>query len=244
MYESDRVLIVDAGNSRVKYTVYSQDDALYHGADLAAALATGLCMQAVYFASVRSEHDSQQLIQQIKEHVSVCPWYILTSQATACGIQNAYDEPHRLGVDRWLTVIAAYHYTAKATVIVDAGTAIKVDLVDANGVHLGGYITPGLSLMESALLQNTAKVRYQPSEVVEGDNLPNSTARAVAEGCREMALGFLDRVHQSYKNYTWLATGGDAEALLQALGIDAELRPYLVAEGAKILGDEMVRELQ
>jgi len=96
-------------------------------------------------------------------------------------------------------------------------------------------------MMEAALISNTARIRYKENEVGVGVGLPDSTARAVTEGCYEMVLGFLERIHLQYQEYKWVATGGDAQSLLDRLGIPVERQPDLVAIGAKLVGDKYMR---
>jgi type III pantothenate kinase len=236
-----KVLIVDVGNTSIKYTAFDADNILWQVRDEDIAKQTGFVPDAVYFASVRSSEDGEALQQQLKASYPNAHWVELSSVAEACGVRNAYQEPHRLGVDRWLTVIASYHLFGGDVVVVDAGTAIKVDMVNKAGQHLGGYITPGLAMMEASLLSKTARIRYTPEEKVMTDGLPNSTARAVAQGCHEMALGFLERIYKDYQHFTWVVTGGDAKSLFDALGIDASQEQHLVAKGAKFVGDDCLR---
>src|SRR3546814_17254315 len=68
------------------------------------------------------------------------------------GLRNAYREPERLGVDRWLAMIAAWHTHRGAACIANAGTALTVDVIDAQGQHLGGIIAAGRAEQQSAIL--------------------------------------------------------------------------------------------
>lgn len=235
------ILVVDVGNTSVKYTAFQGEGVIWQVRDDELLSKLPFSPKAIYFASVRSKQESEALQESLKHRFPQAQWAVLQSEAVACGVYNAYPEPHRLGIDRWLTVVAAYHHFATDVVIVDAGTAIKVDLVSSKAQHLGGYITPGLAMMEASLLANTAKIRYDNSEKVTGKGLPNSTARAVGEGCYEMALGFLQRIHTQYAHFTWVVTGGDGKALLDRLGIAAHYEPNLIALGARLVGNEMVR---
>lgn len=241
MFVVPKVLVVDAGNTSIKFTAFEGDTVMWCQRGDHCPTESGFVPDAIYFASVRSKEQSALIHADIQAEYPSCKWVTLISQATACGVHNAYLEPERLGVDRWLGAIAAHHMEKVGVVVVDAGTAIKVDVVDEAGVHLGGYITPGLAMMKESLLSNTARIRYDSDEIVGGYGLPNSTARAVTEGCYEMALGFLERVHLRYKEYKWVATGGDAESLLERLGVSVERQPNLVAIGAKLVGDEQLR---
>ncbi|WP_235075909.1 type III pantothenate kinase [Marinomonas profundimaris] len=237
----DRVLVVDAGNTSVKFTAFEDESIVWVQRDECRLESAHFSPDRIYFASVRSKEQSALLHADIQAEYPNAHWSTLTSQAQACGVRNAYIEPARLGIDRWLGAVAAHHTAKGDVVVVDAGTAIKIDIVNRAGIHLGGYITPGLAMMEEALLSNTAKIRYGAHEVVAGSGLPDSTARAVTEGCHEMALGFLERIHRRYSDFKWVVTGGDAQRLLGLLGISLECQPNLVALGAKMVGDEQVR---
>lgn len=235
------VLVIDAGNTSVKFTAFEGDELLWVVMDEKEVLTSRFVPDAVYFASVRAKGESIVEVEKVKKAFPHCVWFELSSESQSCGVTNAYFEPERLGVDRWLGVIAAYHIYKSDVVVVDAGTAIKVDLVNKEGRHLGGYIVPGLSMMEKALLSNTARIRYSASEVVSSQGLPNSTARAVTEGCHEMVLGFLERIYSGNSNSQWVVTGGDACILRSSLGIPLDNQPSLVALGAKLVGDGLMR---
>lgn len=236
-----KVLVVDAGNTSIKFTAFEGEDVLWVRRDEGLPALEEFAPSVIYFASVRSQEQSALLHADLAAHFPASHWCHVQSEAAACGVTNAYFEPSRLGVDRWLGVVAAHHVLKANVVVVDAGTAIKVDVVNKDGVHLGGYITPGLAMMEQALLANTAKIRYDVEEVVAGKGLPDSTARAVSEGCHEMALGFLQRLYHRYADFTWVVTGGDAHALLSSLGVPLVHEPHLVAYGAKLVGNERIR---
>lgn len=236
-----KVLVVDAGNTSVKFTAFEGNEVLWVQRDDCLPALDEFVPSVIYFASVRSQEQSALLHADLAAHFPASRWCHVQSEKTACGVKNAYHEPSRLGVDRWLGVVAAHHVIKGKVVIVDAGTAIKVDVVNQIGEHLGGYIAPGLALMETTLLANTAKIRYDAGEVISGQGLPDSTARAVTEGCYEMALGFLERLYHRYTDYTWVVTGGDARALLASLGVPLVYEPHLVAYGATLVGSEKLR---
>lgn len=83
------------------------------------------------------------------------------------GVIIAYEDPQSLGVDRWLALLAAYNDAPNETwLIIDAGTAVTIDLMD-KGNHMGGLIVPGLELLHSSFYNKTSIP--QPSYVK--DNL-------------------------------------------------------------------------
>ena len=89
----------------------------------------------------------------------------LTASAAACGVTNRYARPTQLGADRWASLIAAWRRSTAtdlfppACVVVNAGTAVTIDALDANGVFHGGLILPGMRLMLEALAEKTAGLK-------------------------------------------------------------------------------------
>ncbi|WP_156486287.1 type III pantothenate kinase [Marinomonas sp. TW1] len=241
MLDESNLLVVDAGNTCIKFTAFTGDQVLWVERGESAPLDKAFAPQQIYFASVRSKEQSALLHADIQAAYPNAQWLTITSVSHVCGVSNAYHEPERLGVDRWLAVVGAFYLGLGDVMVLDAGTAIKVDFINGKGVHLGGYITPGLTMMESALLANTARIRYEADEVTVAQGLPDSTARAVTEGVHEMALAFVERMNRQHPSFKWVATGGDSRALLDSLQIEMEYQPNLVALGAKRVGDELIK---
>ncbi|MDB4837111.1 type III pantothenate kinase [Marinomonas sp.] len=241
MFAAINVLVVDAGNTSVKYTAFENGGITGSEREMNAFKEARFAPEVIYFASVRSLEDDEGLCADLVAMYPDISLIKLKTEAVACGVVNAYFEPERLGVDRWLSIIAAHHEIKGDVVVVDVGTAIKIDVVSTEGRHLGGYIAPGFSLMEQSLLSSTAKVRYLTCEVEGGGGLPNSTARAVTEGCYEMIFGFVERIYRKYSHFNWVVTGGDSMLLLDALDIPMKHHSSLVACGAVLVGDELLR---
>ena len=168
------------------------------------------------------------------------------SEARACGVTNSYAEPHRLGVDRWVAMIGAHATSTNACLIVDAGTAITIDALDAGGHHLGGQIVPGLRLMAEALGKRTSDLPSLGNRLSEagreGDGIfANTTSAAISEGVIAAAVGAIERalrvLRQNDCKPTLLLTGGDAKLIGSSLDEEAQIRPSLVLEGlARIVG--------
>jgi type III pantothenate kinase len=152
------------------------------------------------------------------------------SGASAFGICNAYQDPEKLGVDRWLAMIAAYHSHRKALCIVDCGTAITVDVVDSSGKHLGGLINPGLRLMKEALAIGTENLNLGASNCPFG--LATNTDAAIHNGTLSAACGLIEIVLKNQPNsLPLLLTGGDAEVVAAHLSVPAVIDPDLVLRG-------------
>lgn len=108
--------------------------------------------------------------------------------AEAHGVRNGYESPASLGVDRWLGLVAAYK-KAGAAVVVDVGSALTVDLVDASGFHRGGYIVPGPRLMQDSLLRDTDRVRFAAMDVLGRPDFGLDTSTCVMGGIAAAQVG-------------------------------------------------------
>jgi type III pantothenate kinase len=166
-------------------------------------------------ATVRGEGFKTVFSSVMTEKWHLQPEYAMVTEACA-GVRNGYQDVTRLGVDRWLALVAAYAQTSAACCIVDCGTTITVDLVAADGRHLGGYIVPGLYLMRDALAARSRALSTAPSDW-EAATPGTSTVAAVHNGILAMALGFLRDIHhqdaRAGRQVEWFLTGGDAPYL-------------------------------
>jgi type III pantothenate kinase len=144
-------------------------------------------------------------------------------------LRLAYAEPQRLGVDRWLALLAA---TGGATLAVSCGSALTLDLVDAAGQHHGGLIAPSPERMREALLAHVPHLRGDGRVV----DFAASTADAVASGAVLSAVALIERQWRQASALLgtaprlWLAGGGRG-ALLPHLALPFEEREQLVFEG-------------
>ena len=162
----------------------------------------------------------------------------VASARNAAGLTTRYQEPWRLGVDRFMGVIAGYHFArARGACVVDLGTAMTVDLVDALGVHLGGAIIPGPDLMVSSVLKNTAGIAKRASGAISNRSLfAQDTRAAIHQGARYAAAAIIDRAvteaqRSLQRTPLVLLTGGGAvqiEPLLQCSYVSV---PDLVLRG-------------
>lgn len=161
------------------------------------------------------------------------------SSEAAFGVINAYVQPEKLGVDRWLGMIAAHRFYPGANCVVDCGTAITVDVVRGDGKHLGGLICPGLKLMKKALAANTAALAFD-GQTSRAD-LATETSAAIANGVLLAAVGMIQQVMARFVPDSRLVlTGGDAEAVAAALKMSSVIDRALVLKGLSLfcLGEQ------
>ena len=152
---------------------------------------------------------------------------------TAFGVWNAYQQPEKLGIDRWLALLAAHHFYPGASCIVDCGTAITIDGLTAEGQHLGGLICPGLMTMKKSLSADTAALPY--SEPRQSRGLALSTADAIDSGVLMAAVGLIGEALRQFSTpCRLLLCGGDAEFIAEALSQSCFIDPDLVLKGLSL----------
>jgi len=240
-------LLVDIGNSRLKWTIakggkLEAGQSLVHTdgdlpAQLDAAWGSLGAPRRVLACSVADEQTDQQLAQWVQAHWQV-PMSFVVSGRRACGVVNAYQQPNRLGADRWAALVAARVSGKGPACIIDCGTAVTVDLLADDGNHLGGLIVPGLQLAQSSLSAGTGRIGIGSEPKADGriSVFARSTRDAVTGGSLYQLVAFVDRVcsdlRQQYgDDLRCLITGGDAPTILPLLGQMPEHRPQLVFEG-------------
>jgi type III pantothenate kinase len=187
-------------------------------------------VEEIWVSCVGKDTLLMRLLDWAQEHKLPVQRAVVTAEAE--GVVCAYKEPYRLGVDRWLAVLAAYHRYG-ASCIIDIGSAMTVDVVDAQGQHLGGYIVPGYQLLLNALAKDTDKVRWMDREV--GDDLSPAcdTANAVAAGAKLMLAGFVEQAvaRLPIAPVQVVFTGGGCDLLRKVCQLHGEWQEDLVFEG-------------
>lgn len=250
------ILLLDVGNSRIKWGFFNRGQFQAGGASLRneAGLAEMLAaVQAeqdaparVLVSNVAGVKFSDQLAQYIVENLQ-CEIELVTTQAGAFAVINGYAEPQQLGVDRWLALIAARNIDRAATCVVDCGTAVTVDLLNSHGEHLGGMIVPGLALMETALFNN-AEGLNQVSARKKMDAprfLARNTADGIMSGAHYTLMALIERVVADAKGLVGedvklIVTGGDGAVLRQYLQCKHQSEPDLVLKGLAMVVEEKV----
>jgi type III pantothenate kinase len=158
------------------------------------------------------------------------------SQTQGFGVTNAYTQPEKLGVDRWLALIAARQSYTVPVCIIDCGTAITIDLLDANGQHLGGFISAGLTLMKQSLAQGTNAL---PLAMNAYSLAPaHHTEAAIYNGTLLAAVGLIEQVlARQTTPFSVLLTGGDAPFIALHLNGESMLDMDLVLRGLAIVAE-------
>ncbi|MCJ8170926.1 type III pantothenate kinase [Atopomonas sediminilitoris] len=234
------ILELDCGNSLIKWRLLRAGGRVAGGAsygadELLLALRDFEAPRAVRLVSVRSADETDALLAELQV-LGQLPVQQAIAARSLAGVRNGYADYAQLGLDRWLTAVAAYAESKAPCLVVDLGTAITVDYVCGGGEHLGGFIAPGLQLMRSQLKLHTRRIRYDSVDTPMLEHAPaDNTRDAVERGCLQMLQGFvLGLVAEAGRylgdEYVVYLTGGDAD-LAACFLPQARLRPDLVFDG-------------
>jgi type III pantothenate kinase len=244
------MILLDCGNSSAK-AQYRADGRLlasfairYHG-DWCARLADWLedlpaerCLLASVLDASRQQTLDACLAARFGEAVTRC-----VAERERCGVINAYEEPGRLGVDRWLALLGAASLAAGDYLIIDAGSAITLDLLRADGRHLGGAILPGLNTSAARFRQIFSHIDFDDPRIGEHAEPGSSTEAAIQidypvdtmQRLRDLVTDWLPRLEPGADI---LLAGGDAARVQRDLGRPARIVPELVFLGLSRLADE------
>ncbi|PWB29100.1 pantothenate kinase [Pseudomonas sp. SDI] len=243
------ILELDCGNSFIKWRVIrgaggaivsggvvDSDQALIAAVKMLHVEALSRCR----LVSVRTEDETAQLAAALVEAFALTVTRASAAKSLA-GVSNGYEEFERLGLDRWLALLGGYHLAKRACVVIDLGTAVTSDFVNAEGEHLGGFICPGMPLMRNQLRTHTRRIRYDDvsaERALTSLEPGRSTVEAVERGCMLMLHGFvLTQIEQARAHwgddFTLFITGGDAD-LAHQVAPQARVVPDLVFVGLAI----------
>lgn len=239
-------LLLDLGNTRLKWALapasgeWVAQGAVDWDQPLEQALTTAWAAlappSAIVAASVVDAAREQQ-VEAVVLRLFDRPVRWMRTPAQACGVRNAYAEPQRLGVDRFLAMVAAHAAGRAPCILASVGTALTLDALAADGQHLGGWIAPGPQLMQRSLLDATARVQLQAdgSIVDAADN----TTDAVISGCWHATAALIERFQSRMRERlggasTLRLSGGDAASVLPLLSVPAELVQDSVLHGLAV----------
>jgi type III pantothenate kinase len=245
------LLLVDIGNSRVKWATFDRgrlgvQRAAPHAGwtihDWRRTLFDAPGIDCVVAASVAGGESAAALSDAAQLETGRAAIFVTTSRE-AGGVRNAYSDPQLLGVDRWLAVIAAHQAERGACCVADVGTAATLDAVTGDGQHLGGFIVPGPELMMRSLWRGTADLAVHAATSGAGGEalFADNTRDAIERGCRLAVAALIDRgVREMARRLgskpALVLTGGTAASIAPFLETAASIVPDLVLRGLAIVG--------
>ena len=222
------LLLVDAGNTRVKWAIARE------GAALGEWIAAGAALHADLDAAGAGWH-AHGVTRAIVSNVAgpevrarlaalLAPieaeWF--ASSASRAGLTNGYRAPERLGCDRFAAAIGARALApGQALVVATCGTATTVDAVSPDGRFVGGMILPGLALMAGALARNTAQLPQATPGAAPPPLFADNTNDAIVSGCLSAQAGAIERAvlahGECHGQAACIVSGGAAPYIAPAL---------------------------
>ena len=227
------MLLLDVGNSRLKWAL-ARDGRLttvraapHHGNPARVLRALELPRVAsIWMAHVVGPLE-RPLLAAARARFDVAP-HVVRTRKTCAGLRVAYADASRLGVDRWLAMLALWTASRRAFCVAVAGTALTFDAVDARGRHRGGLIGPGLFTAWSAVKGSTRFALEHNPHFTRG--FGTDTDACVRQGALYACAGLIERAARGAKGHRYLA-GGDARTLHPHLAGRWSLEEHLVLDG-------------
>jgi type III pantothenate kinase len=218
------VIAIDAGNTRIKWGIHHGKGWVTRGAAptreaalLARVLAGDASVSSAVASNVAGAEVEAQL-QEIFSHARIA-LRMARSEARQLGVVNGYGDARQLGSDRWAALVAAHALEKGDKLVVNAGTALTIDALAADGNFLGGLIVPGPALMRRSLDHGTAALRLTEGEFRD---FPASTPDAITSGAIQACVGAVQRM-----GALLAARGAAPPRVLLSGGAAAELAPHL-----------------
>jgi type III pantothenate kinase len=245
-----QTLVIDVGNSRLKWGLHTRRGWLAQGVVPNADIGT-LALRdwqnlprpvRAVGVNVAGESARVRVEGQLARWRLPVEWLAATS--SAAGVRNSYDHPAQLGPDRWASLVSARRRVLAngpaPCVVVNAGTAVTVDALDADGTFRGGFILPGIRLMLRALADNTAALKVPPGDY---HDFPTNTPDALQSGALQAVCGAIElmrlRLTQGAVQATCYLSGGAAVAIGPHLAPPVEVVDNLVLEGVLVLAEAL-----
>ena len=238
------ILELDIGNTRIKWRHKSSQGNEVEAEGVFADVEEFISSyfhrtnpEVIRLCSVREQIETNVLVNWSRQRWGLEP--LIAEVSRECGgVSINYPDVSRLGVDRWLAMLAAYRIADRACLIADSGTAFTLDGIDSDGTHLGGFILPGIKLMRHGLETSTAI--SIPEDAQTGSiELGNSTDEAVLNGSIASLVALVEKYSRKLQQTTGQAklffSGGDAAAIAKFIDYENfEIIPGLVLDGLAI----------
>jgi type III pantothenate kinase len=167
-----------------------------------------------------------------------CPCLALTTQ-TLRGLGIDYPKPETIGPDRLANAVAARHHFGAPVVVIDFGTAVTFDVVDARGNYAGGIIAPGLAAMTDYLHEHTAllpRIKIREFKRAIGKSTEEAMLVGAVHGYRGLIRELLMELKRELKarRLPVVATGGYAKLIAAKLPEILRVDPLLTLEGLRL----------
>ena len=250
-----KILLMDIGNTRIKWGVLEnralsgiESLSVTHSRDFdlnSLFLSVSSDVKSIVASCVLSKETQVKLAESFSDHFKLAIEFIEPKNRFS-GLTNGYNNPSKLGADRWAAMIGAHIEFGGNILVVDMGTAITIDYIDSEGMHKGGQILPGLKSFFNCLDQSTAGInsKINISEITT-ENVKKwgkNTDDAIIAGVMAAISGALNdavlacKIEDSAPSV--ILTGGDAIYFKDAFDYSSHYRPNIVLDGLAIISEK------
>jgi type III pantothenate kinase len=187
----------------------------------------------------RATTQVRKLVAQFGVSASGVPLLEL-SPKTVRGVGIDYPKPNSIGPDRLANAVAAKFHFGAPVVVVDFGTAVTFDVVDAKGNYVGGIIAPGLAAMTDYLHEKTAllpKIKIREIKSAIGKSTEHAMLVGAVQGYRGLVRELIRELKRELraKRLPVVATGGYAKLIAAKLPEISQVAPDLTLEGLRLV---------
>tara|TARA_Y100001935_G_scaffold255633_1_gene270259 strand:+ start:2958 stop:3677 length:720 start_codon:yes stop_codon:yes gene_type:complete len=233
-------LLIDQGNSFIKFGISTDDGFVYVSKVKTIEELFEKKMEKpeiVWISSVSEKKQFFKLKDSIDMHWGSAINNVTISQYKKY-LPTQYNE-EQLGIDRWLAMLACKKkFMKNDCMVIDAGTAITIDLLNKDGSHVGGFILPGLHLSKKAILDGTA-IKVSQNEKELKIDLGLNTIDAIGNGSLMAVISLIEKISNRYgKNLSIALGGGDCDILSESLSIPNTIIRDIVLEGLHCLASD------
>lgn len=229
-------LIIEIGNTRSKLYVFNSGKIVFKKSVTIISvkeIKAILKNFKITFSLLSAVAGFSQSLKKLLHNKSRCIYF---SDKISIPVKNKYKSPKTLGRDRLANAIgAAKHFPGKNSLIIDAGTCLKFDFVDAKKNYIGGAISPGLSMRFKSLHDYTAKLPLIKSAAKKIKLVGRTTEESILSGIQNGMIAEIEQTITSYKNQfgqiNVIITGGDSALFAHALKTPIFAAPDLTAIG-------------
>lgn len=225
--------VIDLGNSRAKWALFSGQQLLNHGVCAIDAIVECAAQHKTNNICLGSVGENSTILIDALQKLGASVFEV-TNQ-TPVPFTNNYATPKTLGVDRIAAMVGAQQlFSNKPNLVIDAGTCITYDFISETNNYIGGAIAPGLQMRYKALNHYTHKLPLLDAlfpDDFEGNQTSQAIHSGVFVGLIDEINGKINRYTQRYGNVNVLLTGGDADILAKHLKSNIFAAPLLVLQG-------------
>ncbi|RKR43369.1 type III pantothenate kinase [Paraburkholderia sp. BL17N1] len=260
-------LLIDAGNSRIKWALVQADGtqiaagALAHGGADQPDLSNLPRPRGAWLSNVAGENVAARIAGLLDARWPQLPLTTIRASTRQCGVTNSYTTPHALGSDRWAGMIGAHAaFPGEHLLIATFGTATTLEALRADGCFVGGLIAPGWSLMMRSLGEHTAQLPTldahaarglldggMPDAARGGPSFATDTPRSLSAGCTLAQAGLIERMWRDLQD-EWqvpvrlVVSGGAVDEVASALKVPHTRHDSLVLSGLALIAAERALE--